>query len=183
LVIAEEARVRLALQCVLFVPNGQPPHKPGRPISPAEDRVAMVQAAIAENPHFRLSRLDVDRSGPCYTVDMLAILRKEWGEEAELYFIVGMDSLRDLPTWRDPPRLLSLCTLVAVTRPGYVADLRALDEAVPGASRHVVLLEGPALDISATELQRRVREGLPIRYQVPEAVLDYISSRRLYASV
>ena len=180
LAIAEEARARLGLDAVLFVPAGRPPHKPGKPISPVQDRLAMVELAIKDNPAFQLSRVDADRPGPSYTADMLALLSSQFGSGAELYLIVGMDSLAQFLTWHDPARVLSLCRLVAVTRPGYAADLPALDAAIPGVSQRIILLDGPSLDISATELQRRVREGLPIRYQVPEAVLEYIYKRRLY---
>ncbi len=151
LAIAEEARVQLGLAYVLFAPASQPPHKPGKPISPVQDRVEMVERAIQDNPAFRLSRVDVDRPGPSYTADMLAILQNQLGPDADLYLIVGMDSLADFLAWREPARVLSLCRLVAVTRPGYAADVAALEKAIPGASARVILLAAPSLDISATE--------------------------------
>lgn len=181
LAIAEEARVRLNLEKVLFVPAREPPHKPGRPISPVEDRLAMVQAAIADNPAFTLSRVDVERPGPSYTVDTIALLQAQFGPEAQLYLIIGMDSLRDLPAWHQPARLLALCHVVAVSRPGYSCDLVALARLLPAVTTRVILLDGPALDISATELQRRIRAGLPIRYQVPEPVRQYIYEKSLYS--
>lgn len=180
LAIAEEARVRLNLERVLFVPAREPPHKPGRPISPVEDRLAMVQAAIADNPAFTLSRVDVDRPGPSYTVDTMALLQAQLGSDAQLYLIIGMDSLRDLPTWHQPARLLDLCHIVAVSRPGYSCDMAALARLLPAVTTRVILIDGPALDISATELQRRIRAGLPIRYQVPEPVRRYIYEKGLY---
>jgi len=181
LVIAQEAYARLGLAKVLFVPAGQPPHKPGRAISPPEDRVAMVERAIAGNRAFELCRVDLDRPGPSYTADMLALLQAQLGPAAELYLIVGMDSLADFASWHEPARIISLCRLVAVTRPGYAADPAALERVIPGCSERIILLEAPRLDISATELQRRVAAGLPIRYQVPESVRTYIRRRRLYA--
>jgi len=180
LAIAEEARVRLGLEKVLFVPALEPPHKPGRPLSPVEDRLAMVQAAIADNPAFVLSRVDVDRPGPSYTVDTIALLQAQLGPGAQLYLIIGTDNLIDLPKWHQPARLLTLCPVVAVSRPGYSCDLAALARALPAITTRVILLDGPALDISGTELQRRVRAGLPIRYQVPEPVRQYIYEKRLY---
>lgn len=180
LAIAQEAFCRLALERVLFVPAGQPPHKPGRPISPAHDRVAMLERAIAGNPAFEMRLTDVNRAGPSYTADMLALLHRELGPACDLYFIVGMDSLHDFPTWREPARILRLARLAAVSRPGYTADLATLERAIPGASDRVIVLEGPGLDISASELQRRVRVGLPIRYLVPDAVAEYVAEHRLY---
>jgi len=179
LVAAEEARVVLALERVLIVPAGQPPHKTKRPITAAEHRVAMVELAIASNPHFVLSRVDLERPGPHYSVDMVTRLRRQLGP-GDLFFIVGMDSLMELPTWHEPERLIGLCYIVGVNRPGYRYDLAPLEKAVPGISRHIMILEAPQLEISSHELQERVRRGLPIKYQVPEAVEEYIQRHGLY---
>jgi nicotinate-nucleotide adenylyltransferase len=182
LVIAEEARARLGLRRVIFLPAGQPPHKPDRVLTPVAHRLAMVLLAIAGNPGFRLSRLDVDRPGPCFTADLLELLQAELGPTADLHFIVGMDSLGDFLTWHEPARVLRAAHLVAATRPGYTCDLSEMEAAIPGAASRVILLEAPALEISSTELQARVRAGLPIRYQAPEAVARYIHQHGLYAA-
>jgi nicotinate-nucleotide adenylyltransferase len=182
LVIAEEARARLGLRRVIFLPAGQPPHKPERVISPVAHRLAMVLLAIAGNPGFRLSRLDVDRPGPSFTADLLELLQTELGPTADLHFIVGMDSLGDFLTWHEPVRVLRAARLVAATRPGYACDLSEMEDVIPGAASRITLLEAPALEISSTELQARVRAGLPIRYQAPEAVARYIRRHGLYTA-
>jgi nicotinate-nucleotide adenylyltransferase len=179
LVAAEEARVSLQLDKVLIVPAGQPPHKAARPVTPAAHRVAMVQLAIASNPHFVLNRVDLDRPGPHYSVDMITRLRREIGP-GDVFLIVGMDSLMDLPTWHESERLMGLCYIVGVNRPGYTYDLAPLEKAVAGISAHIRVLEAPQLEISSHELQERVRRGLPIKYQLPEAVEEYIKQHKLY---
>ena len=180
LVAAEEVRACLDLDRVLFVPAGQPPHK-RRAVTPAADRVAMLAAAIADNPAFAISRVEVDRPGPSYSVDTLARLRAELGPEDELYFVVGMDMLADLPHWHQPERLADLARLVAVTRPGFPPfDLARLEGIVPNAGAAIRIVPVPELRISATDLRRRVATGRPIRYQVPAAVEAYIRERGLY---
>ncbi|MBI3287610.1 MAG: nicotinate-nucleotide adenylyltransferase [Chloroflexi bacterium] len=180
LAAAEEARVKIALERVLFVVAGMPPHKLGEPVSPAEDRLRMLELAIASNPYFEVSRVDLDRPGPSFSVDTVQLLRQEWGPGAELYFIMGLDSLAELPTWRDPQRLIQLCRLVAVKRPRYRVDLVELERAIPDISQRAEIIDMPEVDIAASDLQRRVREGLPIKYQVPPPVEEYIYSHRLY---
>lgn len=179
---AEEARIRLGLDRVLFVPAGLPPHKLHVDVTAVQDRLAMVELAIADNAAFFLSRVDVDRFGPSYTVDTLELLRDEYGSEVNLYFIMGSDSLAELLTWRKPERLIRLCRIVALTRPGGRVDLEDIDRLLPGAMARIQLLEMPLLQISSTDLQRRVRMKLPIRYLVPPAVERYICERRLYQS-
>jgi nicotinate-nucleotide adenylyltransferase len=182
LVAAEEVRWKLSLDRVLFVPAGQPPHKLGQTVSPVSDRVAMVALAIAGNAGFALSRVDVDRPGPSYSVDMLAALQGQLGPGAELFFIIGLDSLADLLTWHEPSRLVQHFRIVAVTRPGYDwYDLASLEPAIPQARERITIVSVPALDIAASDLRRRFAEGRPIRYQVPEGVEEYIRARRLYA--
>jgi nicotinate-nucleotide adenylyltransferase len=180
LVSAEEVRVKLGLECVVFVPAGLPPHKLDHVMSPVEHRLAMVELAIASNPHFAVSRVDVDRFGPCYTVDTIELLRDEWGADVEIYFIMGSDSLLDILTWHNPRRLIRLCRLAVVSRPGYQVDLDELDALLPGVASRVQMLNAPELAISSTDIQRRVREGLSIKYQVPEAVEAYIYQHKLY---
>jgi nicotinate-nucleotide adenylyltransferase len=179
LVLAENARVQLHLDYVLFAVAGQPPHKPGRPITPSHHRLAMVEAAIADNPACVLSRVDLDRPGPHYTVEMLALLRREY-PEAELFFLVGGDSLAQFLTWRDPAGIVRLARLAVMPRPGHEPALASLEQVLPGLRERLVWLDAPALDIAASDLRRRVREGLPIRYLVPPPVEAYIHEYRLY---
>ncbi|MFQ5886297.1 MAG: nicotinate-nucleotide adenylyltransferase [Anaerolineae bacterium] len=178
LAAAEEARAKLNLHEVIFVVAGVPPHKLDEEITPAEDRYAMVELAIASNPHFSVSRIDLDRPGPSYTVDTIALLRQKWTEE--IYFIMGVDSLMEIDTWHQPQRLIQLCRLVAVERPGFVPDMERLEAAVPGITARMEIIDMPQMEISSTDLQRRVREGLPIKYQLPPQVEKYIYQHRLY---
>jgi nicotinate-nucleotide adenylyltransferase len=184
LVIAEEVRYVLHLDEMVFIPTGQPPHKPGRIVTAAQYRVAMLELAIASNPHFAISLIDVERSGPSYTVDTLRQLRKEWGTNTALYFVIGWDSLQELHTWHDSAGLLEQLTyLVAVRRPGYVEEPgynELLEVQLPGIQQRLLVIPAPQLDISATDLRQRVAEGRPIRYQTPEAVEQYIAQHGLY---
>ena len=182
LVLAENARVQLRLDRVLFVLAGQPPHKPDRPITPARHRVAMVEAAIADSPVFSLSRVDLDRPGPHYTVEMLALLQREY-PEAELFFLIGGDSLAEFLDWRDPAGIVREARLAVMQRSGWEPDLAALERAVPGLRERLVWLDAPYLDIAASDLRRRVREGLPLRYLVPPPVEAYIHRHRLYEAL
>jgi nicotinate-nucleotide adenylyltransferase len=179
LVLAQEALVQLELDKVLLVPAGQPPHKVGRSISAVQDRMAMLERSIADNPIFGISRVDIDRPGPHFTVDMLSlILRNEPG--SLLYFIMGADSLADLLTWHQPRRIAELAKLVVMRRPGREPDIAALAEAVPGITGRVYYIDAPLLEISSTDLQSRVRQGLPVRYLIPDRVIEYILEYDLY---
>ena len=180
LIIAEEARTLLSLNRVIFVPAGQPPHKSVHQISIPERRLEMVRLAISSNEHFGVSRVDIDRTGPCYTVDTIRLLQETWGADTELYFLIGSDSLVDLPTWHQPAQLLRLCHMVAVQRPGYQADLLELERLLPGAAPAIQLIDTPTLDISSTEIRHRVRKQGSIRYLVPAAVDHYIHQHRCY---
>jgi len=180
LAAAEEARVRVNLEKVLFVVALLPPHKLDDEVTPVEHRLAMVRLGIASNPYFEVSHVDMDRPGPSYTVDTISILREQWGPGTELFFVMGLDSLVEMPTWHQPERLIRLCHLVAVTRPGVEVDLPALEISIPGISNRLEIIDMPGLNISSTDLQRRVRDGLPIKYQVPEEVERYVREHRLY---
>jgi nicotinate-nucleotide adenylyltransferase len=179
LALAENARTQLRLDRVLFVLAGHPPHKPDRPIAPVAHRVAMVKAAIADNSAFAVSRVDLDRPGPHYTVEMLALLRQEY-PEAELFFLLGGDSLAQFLTWRDPAGIVQQARLAVMQRPGYASDLERLEQAVPGIRERLVWLDAPHLDIASSELRRRAHEGSPLRYLVPPAVETYIREHHLY---
>ncbi len=181
LIIAEEARLKLRLARVLFVPAGQPWLKTGRTISPAAHRVEMVRGAIATNPHFELSTVEVDRPGTSYSVETIAILQQQMGAEATIFFLVGWDSLAELLQWKEPAKLIQLCKLVAVTRPGFSRpDLKTLEASVPGVIQSVIWLDIPPVDISSSDIRKRVAQGLSIHGLVPEGVESYIKEQKLY---
>jgi len=180
LIIAEEARVKVGLAKVIFIPAGNPPHKLRRPYSPAHHRYKMVELAIASNPYFEISPIEINRPGPSYSVDTMAILREEMGPNVELYFIMGVDSLAGILTWHKPEELIKLCKIIAVNRPGYGVDIDALNSLIPGIKEQVIFIKAPEIGISSTEIQQRVREGLPIRYLVPPEVERYIYENKLY---
>jgi nicotinate-nucleotide adenylyltransferase len=171
---------RFDLDEVVFVPTGEPWQKQDRIVSPAEDRYLMTVVATAADPRFRVSRVDVDREGPTYTVDTLRDLRAEYaaaGVEVDLFFITGADALAAIMGWRDPATLVELAHLVGVTRPGH--DLTAAG--LPSGA--VTLVEVPALAISSSDCRARVRAGEPIRYLVPDGVEAYVAKRGLYRDV
>ncbi len=177
LLLADTARAQLRLDRVLFAPAGQPPHKPESQPSPAVHRLAMVKAALADagEPAFCLSRVDLDRPGPHYTVDALAILRRAY-PAAQVWFIVGADSLADLPRWRAPARIIALARLAVLARPGYKFDL-----ALPiDLHQCIDWLTGPPLDVSSSALRERARRGLPLRYLAPPSVEAYVYEHGLY---
>jgi len=181
LILAEEVRARLNLAEIFFVPAGQPWLKVDSPISPAEHRVEMVRLAIADKPHFKLSTMEIERAGPTYTVDTIAELKAQLGAGDELFFILGWDNLAELPRWRQPSRLITMCRLVAVPRPGYpLPDLKALEAVIPGLSQRVTLMDKPEIDISASAIRDRVTQGLSIHRLVPEPVERYIKGHKLY---
>jgi nicotinate-nucleotide adenylyltransferase len=178
--IARQACLRLALDKVVFVPAGDPPHKLDQALTDPEHRFEMVRLALAQEPCFGISRIDIDRPGPCYSVDTVRLLQERWGPEVRIYFLIGADSLVDLPTWYQPRRLLELCQVVAIGRPGYEVDLTALERRFPGAPPVLLLEHVPPIDVSATEIRRRVSAGASIEGLVPPAVADYIEAHRLY---
>jgi nicotinate-nucleotide adenylyltransferase len=180
LILAEEARDQLRLECVYFVPAADPPHKQGRKLAPAEDRVAMVELAVAGNPAFSVSRVDVDRPGPHYTIDMLRIFQERLGPATRIYFLMGFDSLAQLPTWHEPVRLAAASHLVALTRPDVPLDWDYLEAAVPGIRERVTLLDMPELEIASHDIQERVAAGRSIRYLLPDPVCAYIHAHDLY---
>lgn len=184
LVVAQEVYTRLALDRVYFIPAGQPPHKRGRAISPAADRCAMVERAIADNAAFALSRVEVDRAGPSYTSETLALLRAAWPAETAIALVLGWDMLLDLPHWRDPASVVRQVSQLAVThRPGYEAtppQIAELTAGLPDLPQKLALVPVPQMAFSATDVRVRVAAGLPIRYLVPDAVAAYIAERGLY---
>ncbi len=179
LVLAETARVQLQLDCVLFAPAGQPPLKPANPVAPVEHRLAMLEAAIAGNPHFEISTVDLDRPGPQYTVDTLEELSGQH-PGADLYLLIGGDNLAGLLAWHDPAGIVRRAVLAVLRRPGWEADLTALEGIIPGLGERLVWLEGPTLDIQSVQLRRRASQGLTLRYLVPPAVEAYVEEQGLY---
>jgi nicotinate-nucleotide adenylyltransferase len=181
LLVAESVQKHLELGSVVFIPAGRPWLKADKQVSESEHRFAMAQLAVQASPRFSVSRIEIDRPGPTYTVDTLEQMRREMAPEVELYLILGMDSLRELARWHRPERLFALCTLVGVSRPGYDDIVPAwLDEIVDGASEAVTLVRGPLAGISGTEIRRRVSEGEPLESWVPKPVEDYIMEHGLY---
>jgi nicotinate-nucleotide adenylyltransferase len=175
LVAASEVQFWFHLDEVVFVPTGQPWQKSDQKVSPAEDRYLMTVIATASNPGFSVSRVDIDRLGPTYTVDTLRDLRSLRGPEWELYFITGADALEQILSWRDLDVLFELAHFVGCTRPGHTLSDAGLPEG------KVTLVEVPALAISSTECRQRVSDGEPIWYLVPDGIVQYITKRRLYA--
>ena len=179
--IAEEARNRMNLAEILFVPAGLPWLKTDRTILAAEHRVEMVRLAIADKPYFRLSTVDVERAGSSYTVDTMADLQGQIGAEDELFLILGWDSLAELPEWQEPSRLITMCRLLVVPRPGYSRPkLKSLEASIPGISKRVMFMEKPKIDISASNIRDRLAKGLSVHHLVPEPVNEYIKEHRLY---
>jgi nicotinate-nucleotide adenylyltransferase len=174
LVAASEVQSWFDLDEVVFVPTGQPWQKEDREVSPAEDRYLMTVIATASNPRFAVSRVDVDRPGPTFTVDTLRDIAAARGPGWDLYFITGADALAKIITWRDADEVFELAHFVGCTRPGHELSSVGLPEG------RVTLVEVPALAISSTDCRNRVAAGEPIWYLVPDGVVQYVSKRRLY---
>lgn len=180
LILAETARDTLQLDHVYFVPAADPPHKQGQIIVRAQDRLAMLQSAIADNPAFSISHIDLERPGPHFTADMLEIARQRLPSDTEIWFLMGLDSLIDFPNWREPARIRRVARLAAATRPGYVIDWAPLEAILPGISHEVTLLPMPGVSIASHNLRRKIQEGHSVRYQIPETVRHYIAEKKLY---
>ena len=181
LMIAEETLSSLGLDRVIFVPAGDPWMKAGTPISPGPIRLAMVLAAVTGNPAFHVSPVELDRSGPSYTVETLEELHADYGLQTEYFFIIGADALKDFGQWRNPERVLELCTLAVVGRPAQEKfDLSLLESILPGIRKRVVVVDGVTISVSATDIRRRMAEGRSIRYLVPSVVEGYIREHGLY---
>ena len=180
LILAEEAWYQLRLDCVYLAPAGDPPHKQGRRMAPVEDRVRMAELATADVDYALVSRIDADRPGPHYTSDLVRLLQQQAGADADIYFLMGMDSLRDLPTWHEARWLVDHARLVALSRHDVELDWGALERALPGVRSRVTILDMPELEIASHVIQQRVRNGQPIRHMVPRAVEAYIKKHGLY---
>jgi nicotinate-nucleotide adenylyltransferase len=174
LVAASEVADNYALDEVVFVPTGRPWQKDAREVSPAEDRYLMTVIATASNPRFHVSRVDIDRAGPTYTVDTLRDIRAMYGPKTQLFFITGADALERILSWKDTDQMFELAHFVAVTRPGFTLS----DTHLPADA--VSLIQVPAMAISSTDCRTRVAAGKPVWYLVPDGVVQYIAKRHLY---
>ena len=179
--IAEVALKQASLDTVLFVPAGHPRLKQAEPVASVKHRLEMVRLATAGDPRFNVCDLEAFRSGPTYTVDTLTELSDELGPESELFFILGLDVLRQLDMWKDPARVLGLCQILVFDRPGEQNfDWADFYCKVPEANRRVRFITAPPMDISATELRHNVAAGIELKGQIPELVVGYIQDKRLY---
>ncbi|MGE5454737.1 MAG: nicotinate-nucleotide adenylyltransferase [Methylocystaceae bacterium] len=178
LAAAENARYYLNLDLVLFMLSAQPPHKDNQIVSPAHHRLRMVEMAIADNPCFKVSTLEMERQGASYTVDTLKELKQKL-DNPDIYFLMGSDSLFDLVNWYHYEEIASLCTLVSISRPGF-ANEEAFASVPIAIRKKTITLEVPGLEVSSTELKRRLQSGEPVRYLLPEAVASYIEEQGLY---
>ncbi len=183
LIIAEILAYELQLDHVLFLPASQPPHKPTQTLAPDSDRSRMIELAIDSVPEFSISTLDLERPGPSYTVDTLEDLKQQASAATELYFLMGMDSLRDFPRWRNPARIAELARLGIARRPGVDVSPREVETLVPIARDRIDIINVPLIDISSSDIRDRVRTGRPYRFQVMPAVATYIQSEGLYRHI
>jgi len=174
LIVASEAYSRLALDLVLFVPAGQPWQKSDRVVTPSLERLAMTALAVADDPRFAVSRVDVDRPGPTYTVDTLTDLKAGLDPSDELFLLVGADALQGIGTWQRSAELAGLAHIVGLTRPGHALTAPSTWEG------QVSLLQVPEIEISSTDCRERFSADLPMKYFVPDSVIDYAVSRALY---
>jgi len=181
LIIAEEARARLALDRVVFIPAGEPWMKGEHTVTAAARRVDMVKLAISSNAAFSLSLSEVERPGPTYTVDTLEKLLGELGHDTRLFLLLGWDSLAEMIAWKAPYRVSKMATVVAFPRPGFKKpEIAVLERAMPGIAERIVFLDAPYLEISSTCIRKRIADGGSVRYLVPDAVGQFISEYGLY---
>ena len=179
LVIAGEAKDKLNLDKVIFVPTGKAPHKKVKGATP-EERYQMVSLAIKGNSSFEVSPIEIEKSKvvarPTFTLETIREFIKIYGKRGKIYFIVGLDEMLKISTWKEPQKLLELCKFVVVTRPGY--DSGKLDKRI---TSKVIMLRVPGLEISASDIRKRIKAGKPIRYLLPQSVKEYIRKKRLYS--
>lgn len=182
LVTAEAARTEFNLDKVIFTPAGNPPHKKDYNVTSAEDRYLMTVLAVNGNPFFDVSRIEIDRPGLTYTVDTLKEFSNEFGPKTSLFFISGADAVLDILSWKDVKEVLSYCTFIAATRPGYPMDKleQKLEDIREFYGKVVLPLQVTGMDISSTEIRNRVKKGLSIKYLLPDNVKNYIEKHQLY---
>jgi nicotinate-nucleotide adenylyltransferase len=179
LILASVIAGSLKLDTVWFVPVADPPHKKHRMISSVVHRLAMLELALADNPLMRISRIDIDRPGPHYTADMVALASQQ-AQDSALFFLMGSDSLRDLPSWHNPQQLLEVCHLAVLRRPGVALSMSKLYRILPALEHRMVFVDGPGIDLASSSIARCVRDGHSIQYLVPESVRTYIIEQELY---
>lgn len=183
LILAEKAVDALQLDRLLWVLTPNPPHKPDQQVTVLRHRIDMLNAAIADHPCFRLSHIDINRPPPHYAVGTLRLLRERFTDD-ELIYLMGADSLRDLPTWHAPQAFVQACDLIAVARrPGVEIDMGKVESHIPGITPKVCFVDAPLLDISASEIRSRVRAGDAFRHFLPPLVYQIIKERGLYGSL
>lgn len=180
--MAEEARKALALDEVVLVPAGRPVYKSAGEVAPASDRLEMLRLASAGRPYLKISTMELDRPGPSYTVDTLSTMKQQYGSKAGLYFILGWDSLAQFGGWRGPDKIIKMCILVAVPRPGFTRpDAEALEKVVPGIKDKLIYLDRPEMDIGATVIRKMASSGRSIDRFVAAPVAAYIKEHKLYS--
>ncbi len=180
LILAEECRTQLSLDLLLWVVTDNPPHKQSVTISPIEQRVEMVMKAIDGNPAFQLSRIDIDRPGPHFAIDTVKLLKNEY-PNAEMFYLMGGDSLHDLPTWNRPQDFIRVCDGIGVMRRHEdKVDLESLEKVLPGISRKVSIVEAPILEISSKQIRQRITEKMGYRYYLRDTVYKAIQELGLY---
>lgn len=180
LVTAEEAFVCFKLDKVIFIPSGNPPHKSLRRVADGTHRLIMAQMATITNPHFDVSRIELDEEGTTYTVDTLKKLKAGEYKDTDLTFITGADAILEICNWKSPAELFSLCRFAAATRPGYIVSDELMKPVQKFGEGRIDFFEVPALAISSTDIRRRIKEGLPVRYLLPDEVISYIQKNGLY---
>lgn len=184
LVTAEEALSQFNLDKIIFMPTGQPPHKEARKMVVAEERYLMTVMATASHPQFSVSRYEIDKPAPSYTIDTVEALKRSMAPSSELYFITGADAVLEILTWKEPHKLAKYCSFIAATRPGYdlsklkvtISDLKERGIVFPD----VHFVEVPALAISSTDIRKRVNENRPITFLLPHPVANYIKKEKFY---
>jgi nicotinate-nucleotide adenylyltransferase len=180
LILAAEAQAQLGLAQVLWVLTPFPPHKTGQEVTQLTDRLDLLAAALEDNPAFELCRVDIDRPPPHYAVDTVNLLHAQY-PQARLVYLMGGDSLSDLPLWHRPADLILACDEIGVMlRPGHAMDLVVLEARLPGLRQRARLIRAPLLEISSSDLRRRIAQGQPYRYFLPQPVYQLIEARRLY---
>lgn len=180
LILAAEAFEQLELDRILWVLTPDPPHKLGKTISPLPVRLQLLEAALGDEPKFEISRLDIDRPGPQFAVDTVQLLAREVAG-SEIYYLIGGDSLRDLPTWRNPQQLIQrVAGLGVMRRPGDDFDLEQLEQVIPGLKARLHFFEAPLLEISSSQIRQRIQQGRTYRYYLPIRVYEMIEERGLY---
>lgn len=183
LIVAETLMDEFSLDKVVFIPASVPPHKLGNHVSAARHRYLMTLLATCSNPHFEVSDVEMKRQGPSYSIDTLQTLVEEHGEDTEFYFIVGADSVASLHTWNRADKLLAMCHFIGASRPGCLPDMTKIQAHFGTLAKKIHCLETPELEISSTDIRKRVLAGKTIRYIVPEAVEQYIYKEKLYKAV